>query len=205
MCILLVFVLVVSTDVPFEAHNQFSVPQIEYPLGSSRTKGSHVYFLLIVAMVLLLWCQILLLWHQDTMVASEQHLYQTIVLPRKLANRKYTWLLFWYCSLVSILFKVLRILGAILAFYCSLLPPNVTCHLWIKGLVVLSMIDPQGMCEWWCLVGGFTDKTLSLVENTIMLLCISALIQHSFTPWQHMHNCFISHLTGWWDDVSPFM
>ncbi len=33
---------------------QFSVPQIEYPLGGSSKKGSHVYFLLRVAMVLLL-------------------------------------------------------------------------------------------------------------------------------------------------------
>ncbi len=33
---------------------EFSVPQIEYPLGGSTKKGSHVYFLLIVAMVLLL-------------------------------------------------------------------------------------------------------------------------------------------------------
>ncbi len=31
---------------------QFSVAQIEYPLGGSSKKGSHVYFLLIVAMVL---------------------------------------------------------------------------------------------------------------------------------------------------------
>ncbi len=29
---------------------QFSVPQIEYPLGGSSKKGSHVYFRLIVAM-----------------------------------------------------------------------------------------------------------------------------------------------------------
>ncbi len=66
---------------------QFSLPQMEYPLGGSSKKGSHVYFLLIVAMVLLLWCQIVLLWHQVTMAASsEQHSYQTIVLPRKLAT-----------------------------------------------------------------------------------------------------------------------
>ncbi len=32
---------------------RFSVPQIEYLLGGSSKKGSHVYFLLIVAMVLL--------------------------------------------------------------------------------------------------------------------------------------------------------
>ncbi len=33
---------------------QFSVHQIEYPLGGSSKKGSHVYVLLIVAIVLLL-------------------------------------------------------------------------------------------------------------------------------------------------------
>ncbi len=33
---------------------QFSLSQIEYPLGGSSKKGSHVYFLLIVAMILLL-------------------------------------------------------------------------------------------------------------------------------------------------------
>ncbi len=32
--------------------SKFSVPQIEYPLGGSSKKGSHVYFLLVVAMVL---------------------------------------------------------------------------------------------------------------------------------------------------------
>ncbi len=62
---------------------QFSVLQIEYPQGGGSKKGSHVYFLLIVAMVLLLW-HIVLLWYQVTMVASKQHLYKTIVLPRNL-------------------------------------------------------------------------------------------------------------------------
>ncbi len=33
---------------------QFLVPQIEHPLGGSSKKGSHVYFMLVVAMVLLL-------------------------------------------------------------------------------------------------------------------------------------------------------
>ncbi len=33
--------------------SEFSVPQIEYPLGGSGNKGSHLYFLLIVAIVLL--------------------------------------------------------------------------------------------------------------------------------------------------------
>ncbi len=43
------------------AHNQFLVPQIEYPLGGSSKKGSHVYFLLQVFWVILLFYQIVLL------------------------------------------------------------------------------------------------------------------------------------------------
>ncbi len=43
------------------------------------------------------------------MVTSEQHLYQTIVLPRKLATGSIHDYLFCYCPLVGILFKVLRI------------------------------------------------------------------------------------------------
>ncbi len=58
---------------------KFAVPQIEHSLGGSSKKCSHVYFLLIVAMALLLWCHFVLLWHQVTMVVPEQHLYQTIV------------------------------------------------------------------------------------------------------------------------------
>ncbi len=41
---------------------QFSVPQIKYPLGGSSKKGSHVYFLLQVFWVILLFCQIVLLF-----------------------------------------------------------------------------------------------------------------------------------------------
>ncbi len=43
------------------------------------------------------------------MAASEQHLYQTIVLPRKLTTGSIYDYLFWYCPLVGILFEVLRI------------------------------------------------------------------------------------------------
>ncbi len=45
---------------------QFSVPQIEYPLGGSSKKCSHVYFLLIVAMILLLW-------HQESTIVTSGH------------------------------------------------------------------------------------------------------------------------------------
>ncbi len=74
---------------------EFSVPQIEYPLGGGAV----------------------LLRHQVTMVvASEQHLYQTIVqfnktivLPRKLATGSIPDYIFCYCPLVGILFEVLQI------------------------------------------------------------------------------------------------
>ncbi len=41
---------------------QFSVPQIEYPLGVSSKNGSHVHFLLQIFCVILLFCQIVLLF-----------------------------------------------------------------------------------------------------------------------------------------------
>ncbi len=76
-------------------------------------------------MVLLLWCQIVLLWHQITMVASEQHLFQTIVqfdktvvLPRKLAKGSIHDYLFCYCPLLGILFEVLRIACALINSIC---------------------------------------------------------------------------------------
>ncbi len=46
------------------------------------------------------------------MVASEQHLYQTMVLPRKHATGSIHDYLFCYCPLLGILFEVLRILPA---------------------------------------------------------------------------------------------
>ncbi len=56
-------------------HKKFLSTSNKIPTrGAEREKGSNVYLLLIVAMVLLLWCQIILLWHQVTIVASEQHL-----------------------------------------------------------------------------------------------------------------------------------
>ncbi len=66
---------------------EFSIPQIEYTLGGTSKMGSHVYFLLIVAMVLLLRRHIVLLCHQDkifyqTIVQFDK----TITLPRKLAT-----------------------------------------------------------------------------------------------------------------------
>ncbi len=45
------------------------------------------------------------------MAASEQHLYQTIVLPRKLTTGSIYDYLFCYCPLVGILFEVMRIVG----------------------------------------------------------------------------------------------
>ncbi len=54
---------------------QFSIPQIEYPLGGSSKKGSHVYFLLQVFWVLLLFdinVDLMLPWWPDiTIVQSD--------------------------------------------------------------------------------------------------------------------------------------
>ncbi len=45
--------------------SQYTGPQIEYKLGGTSKKSSHVYFLLIVAMVLVMWHHIVLLWCQN--------------------------------------------------------------------------------------------------------------------------------------------
>ncbi len=52
---------------------QFSVPQIEYPLGGSSKKGSHVYFLLQVFWVILWFCQIVLLYNINVVLMSQWH------------------------------------------------------------------------------------------------------------------------------------
>ncbi len=50
---------------------EFSVPQIEYPLGGSTKKGSHVYFLLTVFRVILLFHQIVLLSDINVVLMSQ--------------------------------------------------------------------------------------------------------------------------------------
>ncbi len=51
--------------------NQFSVPQIEYPLGGSSKTGSHVYFLLHIFLVILLFCQMVLLSDINIVLMSQ--------------------------------------------------------------------------------------------------------------------------------------
>ncbi len=50
---------------------EFSVPWIEYPLVGSSKKGSHVYFLLQVFWVILLFCQIVLLFDIKVVLTSQ--------------------------------------------------------------------------------------------------------------------------------------
>ncbi len=50
---------------------QFSVSQIEYPLGDSTKKGSHVYFLLQVFWVILLFHQIVPLSDINVVLMSQ--------------------------------------------------------------------------------------------------------------------------------------
>ncbi len=53
--------------------SQFSVPQIEYPLDRSSKKCSHVYFLLQVFWVILLFCQIVLLFDINVTMVTWCH------------------------------------------------------------------------------------------------------------------------------------
>ncbi len=77
---------------------EFSVPQIVYPLGVSSKKGDHVYVLLV-----------------GVIVTSGHHgSIRTIFISnnsitQKTCNRKYTWVPFLLLLVVGILFEVLRI------------------------------------------------------------------------------------------------
>ncbi len=62
------------------------------------------------------------------MVASEQHLYQTIVLPRTLATGSIHDYLFCYCPLVGILFEVLRIVASSTHLFTKLLVSSKTAR-----------------------------------------------------------------------------
>ncbi len=73
-------------------HSQLSVPQTEYTLGGTNKMGSHVYFQLIVAMVLLLWRHIVLLWRPDNISIKHSTIWQNNSISQKTCNRKYTWL-----------------------------------------------------------------------------------------------------------------
>ncbi len=95
-----------------------SVPQIEYPLGCSGKKGNHVYFLLQVFWVILLFIQIVLLFDINVVLMLPCMVtWCTIWCQNSCAmvtiNRKYTWLPFYYCPLVGILYEVLRILEVV--------------------------------------------------------------------------------------------
>ncbi len=109
------------------SHCQFSVPWIEYSPGGSSKKGSHVYFLLQVYWVILLFdinAVLMLPWWSDvTIVQSDV----TIVVSWQLSTGSKHDYLFRYCPLVGILFEVLRI-GLIVQFQ-----PTSHCHGWINS------------------------------------------------------------------------
>ncbi len=54
-----------------QLETEFSVPQIEYPLGGSTKKGSHVYFMLQVFWVILFFHQIVLLPDINVVLMSQ--------------------------------------------------------------------------------------------------------------------------------------
>ncbi len=91
-----------------KSSSQFSEPQIEYPLGGSSKKSSHVYFLLQVFWVILLYdINVVLIspwWPGVTIVQSDV----TIVVPWQLSTGSIHDYPFYYCPLVGILFEVRR-------------------------------------------------------------------------------------------------
>ncbi len=114
----------------WEEYRQFSVPHIDYPLGSSSKKVSHVYFLLIVTTIVTSDCTIVTLGHHGritTIFISNNSITQ------KTCNRKYTWLPFmllpprWF----GILFKVLRIP----CMNCYVKPKYITWDLKLKSIL----------------------------------------------------------------------
>ncbi len=94
----------------FELINwQFSVSQIKYPLGGSSKKGSHVYFLLQVFRIILLFdinVVLMLPWWPDVKIVQSDI---TIVVPFNYQQKANMTTFFCYCLLLGILFEVLRI------------------------------------------------------------------------------------------------
>ncbi len=57
---------------------QFSIPQIDYPLGGSCKKGSHVYFMFQVFwLIILFWSNCTIVWYKSDV---------TIVVPWQLST-----------------------------------------------------------------------------------------------------------------------
>ncbi len=76
------------------------------------------------------------------MVASEQHLYQTIVLPRKLATGS----IHDFFPLVGILFEILRIGLTTLATLTHMLNDNEIC----RNVRNHPIFNIQDFKYWWC-------------------------------------------------------
>ncbi len=111
---------------------QFSVPQIEYPPGGSSNKGSHVYFLLQVFWVMLLFCK--KCCSNATMVTlchnSKSDI--TIVVPWQLSTGSIRDYLFCCCPLVGILFEVLRIVEPnLIRLHIVKIPLNTTVPIYV--------------------------------------------------------------------------
>ncbi len=155
---------------------QFLVPQIEYTLGGSSKKGSHVYFLLIVAMVQLLWPS------DCTIVTTGQHLYQTIVqfdktivLPRKFATGSIHDYLFDTAPLVAILFylRYWELRTQITGLQSG---KNSLCNKWIRHYsIIKERLTWVSQCD----VDYFWADHRSMYSE--MLICIHLIIMHQ---WQ---------------------
>ncbi len=91
---------------------QFSAPQIEYALGGSSKKGSHVYFMLQIFWVILLFdinVVLMLPWWSDVTIVQSD----ITIVPWQLSTGSKHGYLFYYCHLVAIWFEVLRIFSCV--------------------------------------------------------------------------------------------
>ncbi len=162
-------------------NKQFSVPQIEYQLGAVAKKGSHVYFLLQVFWVILLFDMkvvlILQWWPDVTIVQSDV----TIVVPWQLSTGSIHDYLFYYCPLVCVLFEVLKIV-----------PP--LCVKCVRGTSVFKVVYLCIPLRWHCI-----NDVYNVAGLCVVIFIISALNK---TPRRYrikLHtipNHFVTSLVG---------
>ncbi len=165
---------------------QFSVPQIENPLGGSSKKGSHVYFLLQVFWVILLFdINVVLMqpwWHQ--IVQSDV----TIVVPWQLSTGSIHDYLFatapWW-----VLYEVLRI-----TFFWDIQLNESIILVWF------TVHDSQFMIHivWLILYDSHFTIHIALLE------VIYIYTYPHFPPERCEHNCIVKH-RNYFDFPSHFL
>ncbi len=151
---------------------QFSVSQIEYPLGGSIEKGCHVYFLLITSMILPLWCQIVLLWHQVTMVASSS------IKTTFISNNSRI----WQNNIITK--KKQQLCTFVLVFYVISLFTFITVHFNTHRLnycwLTLCKTTNEGSIPQWSIEDLHSDPMVSSRLKQMLLNTLTRLVRDSY-------------------------